>query len=105
MPELLQSYKNCSLCTFVVSVRGMYIGPHDPENPLRPLKEYDEIFTEFPDRVIGLLTDGKPIEAYSHVDVKCKVSSMRFIFEFNQTRAWIGLAVWLGEPWKFEKLW
>ncbi|KAH6694906.1 heterokaryon incompatibility protein-domain-containing protein [Leptodontidium sp. MPI-SDFR-AT-0119] len=29
----------------------MYTRPHDPEKPLRPLEEYEEIFTEFPDRV------------------------------------------------------
>ncbi|KAG4434013.1 hypothetical protein IFR05_010495 [Cadophora sp. M221] len=75
----------------------MYNKTHDPENPMRPLKEYEKIFAEFPDYVMGTLTDVKPIEVVIRCDVRSKVSSVGFIFEFNRTVARIGLSIWLGE--------
>lgn len=77
------------------SAPTIHLDNFDPENkfPLKPLKEYERLFTEFLDMAMEELTpEVGPIEVFGHVNGLeriCEVS-------FDTRPAKVILAIWLG---------
>jgi hypothetical protein len=101
IPQLLfkGAFRSCELCELVASAPAVYLDDHDLENkyPLKPLKEYEDLFTDFLDMAIPELTPNpSPIEVFGHVNVVERICEVSFSFNFHERPAQIVLAVWLG---------
>ncbi|KAK0622703.1 heterokaryon incompatibility protein-domain-containing protein [Immersiella caudata] len=103
VPQLLfmSAYRHCRLCELVASAPAVYLDEADPDNnfPLKPLREYEELFTE---ELIELSTEhltpgSEPIEAFGHVNGVERICEASFSFEFQMRPAQAVLAIWL-EP-------
>jgi hypothetical protein len=102
IPQLLfmGAYRDCRLCEMVASAPGIFLDDADLDEkfPLKPLKEYEKLFTEeFLDLAIEQCTPGvRPIEVFGHVNGVERICEVSFTFEFQTRSAQVLLAIWLG---------